>query len=137
MEQAKLFLLAIDNVEASLKVAEMMHRHFPQVPIYARARNRFHSYKLMDLNVAVLYRDTYLSSLEMARAVLQGLGIPPAEAGRTVTLFREYDEALLLRQHAIYQDEAALIQSVKQAADELKNLFESDPTAPADDAPGA
>ncbi|HTT07969.1 MAG TPA: monovalent cation:proton antiporter-2 (CPA2) family protein [Gammaproteobacteria bacterium] len=131
VEQAKLFLLAIDNVEASLKVAEVMRRHFPQVPIYARARNRFHSYKLMDLDVAVLYRDTYLSSLEMARAVLQGLGIPPAEAGRTVTMFREYDEALLLRQHAIYQDEAALIQSVKQAADELKNLFESDPTTPA------
>ncbi len=130
--QAKLFLLAIDNVEASLKVAEVMRRHFPQVPIYARARNRFHSYKLMDLNVAVLYRDTYLSSLEMARAVLQGLGIPPVEAQKAVTVFRQYDEALLLRQHAIYQDEAALIQSVKQATDELQNLFESDPQAPAD-----
>ncbi len=132
VEQAKLFLLAIDNVESSLKVAEVMRRHFPQVPIYARARNRFHCYKLMDLDVAILYRDTYLSSLEMARAVLQGLGIAEAEARRTVAMFREYDEALLLRQHAIYQDETALIQSVRQAAEELKSLFESDPRTPAD-----
>jgi hypothetical protein len=36
------------------------------------------------------------------------------------------DEALLARQHAIYTDEAALIQSVKQAAEELESLFESD-----------
>ncbi|MBA2690674.1 MAG: hypothetical protein H0U63_07720 [Burkholderiales bacterium] len=31
----------------------------------------------------------------------------------------------MLQQHAIYQDEALLIQSSKQATDELKGLFEA------------
>jgi len=134
VENTKLFVLAIDNIEASVKIAIVLRKHFPRVPIYARARNRFHCHKLMDLKVDVLYRDTYLSSLEMAREVLCGLGIARTEGERTVRTFREYDEALLKRQHAIYHDETALIQSAKQAADELRSLFESDAAEPIEQA---
>ncbi|MGH8480583.1 MAG: monovalent cation:proton antiporter-2 (CPA2) family protein [Gammaproteobacteria bacterium] len=130
VENTKLFVLAINDIETSVKIASVLRRHFPRVPIYARARNRFHCHKLMDLDVEVLYRDTYLSSLEMAREVLCGLGVARAEGERTVRMFREYDEALLRRQHAIYHDETALIQSAKQAADELRSLFESDAAEP-------
>ncbi|MGH8545061.1 MAG: monovalent cation:proton antiporter-2 (CPA2) family protein [Gammaproteobacteria bacterium] len=130
VENTKLFVLAIDNIETSIKIAIVLRKHLPRVPIYARARNRFHCHKLMDLNVEVLYRDTYLSSLEMAREVLCGLGVARAEGERTVRMFRDYDEALLKRQHAIYHDETALIQSAKQAADELRSLFESDAAEP-------
>ena len=100
----KLFVLAINNIETSVKIASVLRKHFPHVPIYARARNRFHCHKLMDLDVEVLYRDTYLSSLEVAREVLCGLGVARAEGERTVKIFRAYDEALLKRQHAIYHD---------------------------------
>ena len=44
-------MLAIDDVEASLRVAEMVRKHFPDLPIYARARDRIHVHKLMDLGV--------------------------------------------------------------------------------------
>ncbi len=134
VQDAKLFVLAINNIETSIKIATLLRKHFPLVPIYARARNRFHCHKLMDLKVEVLYRDTYLSSLEMAREVLCGLGVAKAEGERTVRLFRAYDEDLLKRQHAIYHDETALIQSAKQAADELRSLFESDAAEPIEQA---
>ena len=35
-------------------------------------------------------------------------------------------ELLLERQHAIYHDETALAESAKQAAEELRGLFEAD-----------
>src|SRR5437667_386968 len=35
--EAKLFVLAIDDVEASVKTAAVVRKHFPQVPILARA----------------------------------------------------------------------------------------------------
>jgi glutathione-regulated potassium-efflux system ancillary protein KefC/glutathione-regulated potassium-efflux system protein KefB len=118
-------VLAIDDVDASIKTAEMVRKHFPHVPIYARARNRFHTYKLMDLGVKAVIRETFLSSLELSRGVLQELGFPEAEASRTVAAFRTFDEKLVKRQYAIYQDEAALIQTSKQATDELRSLFEA------------
>ncbi|HVK54866.1 MAG TPA: monovalent cation:proton antiporter-2 (CPA2) family protein [Burkholderiales bacterium] len=125
VDKAKLFVLAVDDVETSVKIAEVVRKHFPHVPIYARARNRYHTYKLMDLDVKLVVRETLLSSLELSRDVLKELGINQNEADRTIATFREFDEKLLVQQHAIYQDEAQLIQTSKQAADELKSLFEA------------
>lgn len=127
--QARLFVLAVGDIEPSLKIAQLMRRHFPHVPVYARARNRFHSHKLMDLGVKHFIRDTYLWSLDLAREVLRGLGTDHAEAQRSIDLFREFDEALLKRQYAIHKDEAALIESARQAAAELQSLFEADASA--------
>jgi glutathione-regulated potassium-efflux system ancillary protein KefC/glutathione-regulated potassium-efflux system protein KefB len=127
VDQAKLFVLAIDDIETSLKTAALVRKHFPHVPIYARARNRFHSYKLMDLGVKMLVRETLQSSIDLGAGVLRELGIEDDEVERTVSAFREFDEKLLLQQHAIYQDEELLLENAKQATDDLKSLFESAP----------
>ena len=126
IEQARIFVLALDDVEASLKIAETVKSNFPKVEIYARARNRHHAHMLMDLGVKVFVRETYFSSLRLAEQVLGGLGLDKAEVAASVAKFREYDEAALIRQHAIHHDESQLIQSVKDAAEELQGLFEAD-----------
>ena len=43
--QARAFVLAIDDVEASLKVASLVRETCPHVPTFARARNRHHELK--------------------------------------------------------------------------------------------
>ena len=86
----------------------------------------------MDLGVKVINRETYLSSLDLARKVLTGLGITEEKAAAGVARFQQYDEALIRRQQAIYQDEARLIETTRQAMDELENLFESDAMAAED-----
>lgn len=128
VESAKLCVLTIHDIETSVRVAQLLRLHYPQVPVYARAHNRLHCYKLMDLGIEILYRDTFYSSLKLARAMLEGLGFPATEAERTVEMFRQHDEQLLLRQHAIYQDEQALIESALKSRAELQGLFESDDT---------
>lgn len=129
--KAKIFVLAMDSVEDSVHTAESVHHHFPNIIIYARARDRAHAYRLMDLGVKVINRETYLSSLSLAEKVLTGLGISEEQAAQGVARFQEYDEALIKRQHAIYQDEARLIETTRQSMDELENLFESDAKAAA------
>ncbi|HET8730012.1 MAG TPA: monovalent cation:proton antiporter-2 (CPA2) family protein [Moraxellaceae bacterium] len=127
--KAKVFVLAVDDVRDSVKTAEAVHRHFPKVAVYARARDRNHAYQLMDIGVKVINRETYLSSLDLSRQVLMALGIEEEQAERNIERFREYDERLMERQHAIHQDEAKLIESVKESMRELEALFESDARA--------
>jgi len=43
-----------------------------------------------------------------------------------VALFREHDEKTLVASHAIYRDETQLIQTMRDAAEELESLFEAD-----------
>jgi glutathione-regulated potassium-efflux system ancillary protein KefC/glutathione-regulated potassium-efflux system protein KefB len=126
VDKAKIFVLAIDDVEASLRTAEMVRRHFPEVKIFARARNRFHAYRLMDLNCELIERETLRSSLYMAKELLVALDVPSWEAEATVSRFQLHDERTLERQHAVYHDESQLIQSVNEAARELEDLLQQD-----------
>jgi len=123
---AKLFVLAIDDVEASVKTAAIVRKHFPDLPILARARNRVHYYRLRDLDIEAIERDTFLSSLDTARQALEKLGLDPTQAARAVDLFRKHDKRQLEVQYAVRQDEAQLIQTAAQAAAQLQELFESD-----------
>jgi monovalent cation:proton antiporter-2 (CPA2) family protein len=125
-DKADILVLAIDDIEASVRTVETVRKHFPNLKIYARARNRFHAYRLLDHGVDHLMRETYLSSLELGKQVLLGLGFAEWDARDTVSTFHEHDERSLLRQHAVYHDETKLIQSAKDAAKELEELFESD-----------
>ncbi|MDB5811574.1 MAG: potassium transporter [Betaproteobacteria bacterium] len=124
--EAKLFVLAIDNVEASVRCATLVRRHFPQLPILARARNRVHYFRLRDLNIDAIYRETFPSSLEVAHQSLLRLGFGIADAQRAIALFKQHDEAQLKVQHAFQHDEAQLIQTAQEAAAQLKELFEAD-----------
>lgn len=124
--QAEVFVLAIDDVEASIKTAQLVKRHFPHLKIYARARNRHHTYRLLDIGVERIVRETFLSSLDLAESVLGALGVRAEEAVHTVQRFREHDEALLRRQYPFHQDEERLIETSREAAEELERVFEQD-----------
>lgn len=128
--EARLFVLAIDDVEASVKTAEVVRRHFPNLHVLARARNRVHYYRLRDLGIAAIYRETLPSSLEAAHQALLQLGFGVAAAEHAVMLFKQHDESQLNIQYAVHHDETQLIQSAKQAAVQLKELFESDAARP-------
>jgi Kef-type K+ transport system membrane component KefB len=129
-ESAKLIVVALGDMEAVLSTVDVAKRNFPNLRILARARNRRHTFLLMDRAVDGLVRDTFHSSLELGRLALTSLGIDDGAAARSVDLFREHDERTLAESHAIYRDEARLIQSTRDAADELASLFEADKPAP-------
>jgi len=127
---ARVLVLAIDDVEASLRTAALAREQFPDLKVYARARNRQHAFSLMDLGAEVIVRETYSSSLEMAGRVLEALGITSAAARETVRRFREHDEATLAAQYAVKEDETKFIATTRAAAQQLEKLFEADEAKP-------
>ena len=128
LENAKVFIIAIGDIELSETVAAYVVRNYPHLTILARAKNREHYYRLRDAGVKYIWRETYLSSLDMSRETLEVLGMAPQTARKTVQMFRDYDDALIERQRAIYEDEAEMIASAQSAIQELESLFDSDMT---------
>jgi glutathione-regulated potassium-efflux system ancillary protein KefC/glutathione-regulated potassium-efflux system protein KefB len=125
-QHAKIFVLAIDDVEASVQTAEMVQRHFPNLTIVARARNRRHEYFLMDLGIQYIFRETLLSSLALSEVVLCKLGFDEGDVRMVVENFRDSDQRLIKEQHAVHHDEEKLIQSAKDTARELETLLRND-----------
>ncbi len=127
-QSAQFLVLAIDDAEASTRTAVVVREQFPHLKIFARARNRQHAFALMDAGVKNVIRETYGSSLEMAAAVLAALGEPPAHVTEVVRRFREHDEATLLAQYAVKEDDAKFLATSREAAEQLEKLFEADRT---------
>ncbi|HVO45219.1 MAG TPA: monovalent cation:proton antiporter-2 (CPA2) family protein [Steroidobacteraceae bacterium] len=125
-ETASVFVLAIDDVEASLRTAELVREQFPRLKLLARARNRQHTFALKDLGVRYIIRETLGSSLEMAATVLETLGENATSARAAVRRFRQHDEATLEAQYAVKEDESKFLAASREAAQQLEKLFEAD-----------
>lgn len=126
--RARLFVLAIDEPEASVRTARTVQKHYPGLPIVARARNRQHAYELMKIGLTPVFRETFASSLEMAERALVALGDAPEQARRAVARFREHDERMLLEQLKYYGNEKELVDFSRRAAQQLTELMKSDAT---------
>lgn len=126
IEHAKVFVLAIDNVEDSMSIARHILLNYPNLKLLVRARDRHHVHLLTDLGVKLIWRETYMTALDMAYHSLCHLGVTTQNAKQTIRLFRQYDEDLLIQQQRIYTDEQKIYETHRNALAELEHLFESD-----------
>jgi len=125
-DKAEVFVIATDDPEANIRTARLVRRQYPNLKIVARARNRQHAFRLMDIGVEDPVRETFYSSLEMTRHVLESLDMPAEVVEARIARFRKHDSQVLRAQYLVYDDDAALVQSTKDALHDLQQLFEAD-----------
>jgi glutathione-regulated potassium-efflux system protein KefC len=94
-EHAKLLVLAIDDLETSVRVVEAVKEHFPRLKIVAGARDVGHWQKLRALGVDIVVRETFESAVLLGRNALELLGVRPYEARERADLFRRHNLRLL------------------------------------------
>ena len=85
-----------------------------------------HAYRLLDLGIRRVWRETFHSSADMAGTVLTELGLPDSTAEETVRIFTLHDERLLRRAAAHHADMNKLIEIAKVGRAALHSLFEQD-----------
>ena len=121
--QARVLVLAIDDVEQSLKVARLVLEHFPQLAIVARARNVQHYLQLRELGVRLIERETLDSSLMSARSTLELLGWQPHHARGLAMRFRRHTIRQIEEMLPHLRDEARFIAMAKAGRRQLEELF--------------
>ncbi|WP_095095739.1 monovalent cation:proton antiporter-2 (CPA2) family protein [Pseudomonas sp. Irchel 3A5] len=125
VEQAEFFIIATDDPDINIKTAELVNKLYPNIKIIARARNRQHVHRLIDVGAQAV-RETFYSSLEMSRQTLIGLGLTQTQADARISRFKRHDEQVLAAQHLVYDDAAKVLQTAREARKELAQLFEAD-----------
>lgn len=124
--KAKYFILAIDDVDVSVQVAKTLVEHFPNLKIFARARNRGHVFDLMNLGVQHIKRETLDSSLNFVRDLLVEMGTSVSKAMDITERFRIHDEIMIQEQFKVRHDDDILISVSKQGAAQLAQVLSED-----------
>lgn len=110
---AKAIVVAVDDIEQSLEIVDLVKENFPQARIIARARNVTHLFQLRDRGVTEVEREVFESSLRSARATLEALGWPAHEARESTMRFRRRNIKLSDEIYPHYKDRAKLIAANK------------------------
>jgi glutathione-regulated potassium-efflux system ancillary protein KefC len=117
---ARILVVAVDDMAQSLAIVDLVQAHFPKLQIVARARDVTHWNKLRDRGVMRVERELFESSLRSARSVLELLGHGAFEARQTAMRFRQHNLQLFEKMHPHYQDRAKFIAVVKQGRQQLE-----------------
>lgn len=120
---AKYFILAIDDVEVSVKAAETIKMHYPNLKIFARARNRGHVYDLMDLKVHAIKRETFDSSVSFVHELLLDMGFKENLAGRIIEKFKIHDEIMMKKQFLVRGDDPSMLSVSQQGVEQLAQVL--------------
>lgn len=94
---AKILICAIDNPDATYQITKNVKEKYPHVELMVRARNRYDAYKLVNLGIKHIYRETLETSLTLASDVLAHIGFEKTTLKKQVENFIKYDEESLIR----------------------------------------
>ena len=90
-ERATVLVTALDKTEPAKRLVHIMRHHYPDTPIYARARDRKHGGQLRKAGATGAICETLEASLQLGGTVLHASGLPDEEVTRLLQeLRREY-----------------------------------------------
>jgi glutathione-regulated potassium-efflux system ancillary protein KefC len=124
--KASLLVNAIDDVDDSLALVDLVRANFPRLKIVARARNVRHYVELRAREVDVIERETFEAALKTGRHVLEALGIDPYRAREMADAFRHHNVATMESLVPHFHDENKMLTVAKAGREELEELFSRD-----------
>ncbi len=124
--KAKYFIIALDDVSDSTKTAQTIREHFPHIKIYARSRNRGHTFDLMDLGVTHIKREVFDSSLNFASDLLKDMGMDSNKVDDIIKKFAQHDVDFIAVQHKVRNDEKMFMSAYNQAQAQLAEVLSQD-----------
>jgi voltage-gated potassium channel Kch len=124
--KAKLLVVAVDEPEKVLEIVNLVKKEFPNLKIFARARNRRHAYELYKAGVDYFRRETFDASLVMAEEVMKSLGKRAFNVRFKAQQFMLHDERSLEDSFEFFETEDDLISFSRKTVQELETILQSD-----------
>jgi len=92
IDRAAALVVTMDSPEATEQIVEAARRHWPDLVIYARARDRAHGARLIARGATHVIPETIEASLQLGEMVLMGLGVPDQTARRIIEGRRQAEQ---------------------------------------------
>ncbi len=128
IDEAALFVIALDDKERAVELTEHIKHSHPQLRILARAYDRGHGYRLRHAGAHYVVSETYYSALELGGEALNALGLHPFRASQQKGTFLETEKAHLEELYQTWSqatDDDKFNESYREIFMRLEKLLES------------
>jgi CPA2 family monovalent cation:H+ antiporter-2 len=129
LERAKVLVIAVDEPETAVKIVETIRPMYPNLPIFSRAYDRLHAYRLLHLGVTEIAIETSGSALTLGMEILQKMGMSEDRAYAKARLFNVNNNRSIrdLAKQFHEVDQEAFIQASRQMSEQLEAMLRTDP----------
>jgi len=125
--EAELLIITLGDIDKSRELVELAAKHYPHLKIAVNVSDRSSAYKLMDLGVKHMRRETFGSALTLGQDALKILGFDPYEAHRLMRIFRKNDEEMMPELYKMHRkDEESYISMYQKHNADLEELMTLD-----------
>lgn len=98
IDDGRALVLTMDDPRAAQHAVQVARRHWPHLPVYARARDAAHARRLLALGATDVVPESVEASLQLAARILEGLGEPIEAVALVIDRERELELAKLKAQ---------------------------------------
>ena len=126
IRHARVLLVAIAEEEDALEIIRLVRAECPHIKIVSRAHNRTNLLRQRQAGADLAVREMFGSSVEMAGAVLRGIGISDDNAAELSRLFTHHDQGLIEEALSRPVEMDQLIKMGLEGSKELEILFSQD-----------
>ncbi len=95
LNEADVLVIAIDDIEASVKLVKHARKERPDLRIIARAYDRNHAYQLFRADATDIIRETFDSSIRASKCMLEQLGWSGYDIEQAIDAFVTSDRSAL------------------------------------------
>jgi CPA2 family monovalent cation:H+ antiporter-2 len=127
LNEARVLVIALDDAEATTRLAAYARKERPDLHIIARARDRHHVFDLYKAGANDIVREMFDSSLRAGRYVLEQVGLTDFEAAEAEKAFYKHDRMALRELAKVWHDDIKLEdnQAYRQRVQELEQELEA------------
>ena len=125
-ETAKLLIIAIDDQEKTVELAQTARAAFPKLTILARAWDRRHAYDLLRNGADKVERETFEGALALGQQALKTLGLRAHQAYRATSYFRRHDRRVFEELAPLWGEEERYILASRDANQTTEKLLRAD-----------
>ena len=132
IENARLFIVAIDDKVKSVELVELVRKKYPDIKILARAYDVAHLYLLKQAGVDHAIRELFESSVEAGAEALRLLDMHPFRVEKMLNAFRQHDLSGLEQLYEVWDKDSELAKNrsylarAREHGDTLRDLLEKD-----------
>lgn len=127
IEKARLLILSMAEHENALKVAETVRKKYPHVKVLARAKDIFHVFEYLNLNINKVERETFHSAAELGNTALVELGFSKYEAYRATRTFKHHEDQVTKElYHHWLEGQGKFIQETRRFEEQVKETLQAE-----------
>jgi monovalent cation:proton antiporter-2 (CPA2) family protein len=121
---ARLLILSMAEYDNALKVAEYVRNKYPEVKILARAKDIYHAFEFIKLNVKTVQREMFNSGLELGTKALEHLGFGRYEAYRSARFFKHHEEEVFMELYEHWlEDQSHFIRETRRFSEQFSETL--------------